>query len=243
MLLKDAYSYDANGDNTLIESFSVFGGLDFPGGSQQLEYDNHLLTSIIELVPDDNGELQPVNKTTYSYTGFGKRETENAFTWDIEKEDWRPIEELVYGFDNEQRLIAAETHRFNQDTPEERERLTYEYVADENLALESYFTWNGSNFLLTERQHYYYSDGMTASPEPLADTLPLIASPNPSTGLISLNLSAPASLRIYNAQGALLRNAVYQPEDLIELGDLPGGLYFISAVSAQKQYSGRLIKE
>lgn len=243
LLLKDVYGYDANGDNVLIESFSLFGGIEYPSGNQQLEYENHLLTVLIEFAPDDQGEQQPVQKTEYTYTGAGKTETENHFGWDVEKEDWRQNEALLFAYDNVLRLSARETRRFNLDMPEERERIAYAYLADENLALESFFTWNGSVFLLSERKFYHYSEQLSASPEPFAEAAPLLASPNPTAGVISVNLSVPASLRIYDSQGALLRSVGYEPEDLTDLGDLPGGLYFISAVSGQKLYSGRFVKK
>ena len=118
----------------------------------------------------------------------------------------------------------------------------YDYVEDENLASEAYYIWDGVYFL-SDRKFYYYSDGTLGESEPLKNTLPLIVSPNPSNGLVNLNLEVPVLIQVYNTFGTLVHSSLAQPQSRVNLQELPAGLYFIHARAENEVFAGRLIKE
>jgi hypothetical protein len=120
---------------------------------------------------------------------------------------------------------------------------TYDYVEDDNLKSEANYYWNVSDFFLIDRKFYYYVDGTLSDKSPILTASPLEVSPNPSTGLARLNLEVPAMIRIYNTQGELVSNRVYQPNQTLNISDLPTGLYFVTARSTDQAFVGRIVKE
>ena len=242
-LIKDVYSYDANGDNILVESFIVFGGLEMPNGKQELSYQNHLLTEVVVFGQDGLGGLSAQQKTTYAYTSFDLQEQVNTYLWSLDENDWVQTQGDTYTYDNAQRVIVKESITYEQDGTEERVQIRYEYKEAERLALEANYYWSGDEFYLSDRKFYYYSGGTLSSKAPIHAALKLEILPNPTNGLARLNLEAAAMIRIFNTQGELVSSGEYQPNYLINVSDLPSGLYFISARSNNEQYVGRLVKE
>ena len=243
LLLKDVYTYDANGDNTLVESFALFGGLEIPSGKREMEYQNHLLTQAIGFSDDGMGGLIAQNKTTYTYTSFDKQEQVNTYSWSLAANDWKQAQGILYGYDSAQRVNAQENVIYAEDGSEERNLSKYDYVEDDKLNSEANYYWSVSSYYLSDRKFYYYSDGTLSDKEPMHAGLKLDISPNPTNGLVRLNLEAPAMIRIYNTQGEMVSSGEYQPNYMLHVSDLPSGLYFISARSENEQYVGRLIKE
>ncbi|MDO8367020.1 MAG: T9SS type A sorting domain-containing protein [Saprospiraceae bacterium] len=242
LLLKDVYSYDANGDNTLAESFALFSGIEIPSGKREMEYQNHLLTQEIAFSDDGMGGLSAQSKTTYTYTSFDKVEQVNAFLWSLDINDWAQTQGDTYGYDNAQRVNSKETVIYSQDGSEERNLSKYDYVEDEKLKSEANYYWSVSDFFLSDRKFYYYSNGTLSEEEPHVVT-PLALSPNPTSGLALLNLEEPALFQIYNSQGELVHSGAYQPNHHLNVSDLPSGMYFITARSEHEQFAGRLVKE
>jgi len=243
LLLKDVYTYDANGDNTLVESFALFGGLEIPSGKREMEYQNHLLTEAIAFSDDGMGGLIAQNKTTYTYTSFDKQEQVNTYSWSLAANDWKQTQGNLYGYDSAQRVNAQENVIYAEDGSEERNLSKYDYVEDDQLNSEANYYWSVSNYYLSDRIFYYYSDGTLSDKEPIHPGLKLDISPNPTSGVVRLNLEAPAMIRIYNTQGEMVSSGEYQPNYTLHVSDLPSGLYFISARTENEQYVGRLIKE
>jgi hypothetical protein len=73
--------------------------------------------------------------------------------------------------------------------------------------------------------------------------LSLVVSPNPTSDFVQLHLTESARVSIYNTQGQMVNNGEYQPNQLLDLSDLPSGLYFVSARSTSGVYSARLVKQ
>jgi hypothetical protein len=242
LLFKDVHVYDANGDNTLIESFTVLGPVELPTGKQELTYQNHLLTESVVFGQDGLGGLTAQQKVTYTYTSLDLQEQVNTYLWSLDENDWVQVQGDTYTYDNAQRVIVHETITYEQDGTEERVQARYEYEEAELLALQSNYYWSGNQFYLSDREFYYYSDGTLASKVPIA-ALPLMLSPNPTSGFVQLNLDSDAIVQIFTAQGELLHSGEYQAQKALNVSDLPTGLYFISAQSKNEQYVGRLVKE
>lgn len=242
LLLKDVHTYDANGDNTLIESFTLFNGLEIPSGRRELSYQNHLLTQVVNYMDDGAGGLFAQGKIQYSYTTFEQQEQVDTYQWSFDLNDWAQTQGDAYGYDNAQRVISKESVVYNQDGSEERNLSKYDYVEGDKLQSEANYYWSQSAFFLSDRNFYYYSDETLANQNP-GSALPLLLSPNPSTGFARLNLTESATFQIYDAQGILVKSGAYTPNNVLNISDLPSGLYFVTASAENEQYVGRLVKE
>ena len=240
LLIKDVYTYDVNGDNTLIETFALFGGAEIPTEKQELSYQNHQVEQAITFAQDGAGGLSPALKITYAYTSFGQQAQVNTYNWSLAANDWVQTEGDTYEYDNAERVKSRKNVIYNQDGVEEHTLAKYDYVEDNKLHSEAYYYLSGTTYFLDNRKFYYYSDGTLANETP--DVLPLTVSPNPTTDLARLNLEAPALVRIFNTQGELLGSKNYEANSSFNVTDLPNGLYFITAISEKGQFAGRLIK-
>lgn len=242
LLFKDVHTYDANGDNTLVETFAIFDGIELPSGKRELEYANHLLIEEIAFVSDGLGTEMAQSRITYTYTNFGREEQVNSYEWSFDANGWLQTQGDTYGYDNAQRVNSKESILYNQDGSEERNLSRFSYVEDEKLALESNFVWDGIYFL-SDRKFYYYSDATLSEQEPVHAALPLAASPNPTADLARLNLEEPAVVRVFNTRGEMLSSEECQANPVLNLQALPSGIYFVTARTASEQYVGRLVKE
>lgn len=240
LLIKDVHTYDVNGDNTLIETFALFGGAEIPTEKQELSYQNHQLEQVVTFAQDGAGGFFPELKITYAYTSFGQQAQVNSYAWSLDANDWVQTEGDTYEYDNAERLKSRENVIYNPDGAEEHTLAKYDYVEDNKLHSEAYYYLSGTTYFLDNRKFYYYSDGTLANDAPNA--LPLVITPNPTTGIARLNLESPALIRIYNAQGDLLSSGTYQPNYSLNISDLPPGLYVITAQAENEQFVGRLIK-
>lgn len=242
VLFRDVYIYDVNGDNVVIESYAIFEGEQFPTGKQEMTYQNHLVTESITDAYDEFGQVGVRDRLSYSYTSFNKTAALNGYYWDFGVADWHQTEHTEFDYDNEQRL-SVKTSTYIYEDHEELERYAYEYVENEDLAVESYLTAvTGSDFFLRQRKFFFYSEGVASSPEP-SKILPLTVSPNPTTGFAQLSLAETALVRIYNTQGDIISSGEYSPQSTFNFTELPSGVYFITALSASEMRSGRVVKE
>lgn len=242
LLFKDVHTYDANGDNTLVETFAIFDGIELPSGKRELEYANHLPIESIAFVSDGLGGYMAQSRITYTYTSFDREEQVNSYEWDLDSNDWLQTQGDTYGYDNAQRVNSKETVFYNQDGSVERNLSRYSYVEDEKLALESNFVWDGIYFL-SDRKFYYYSDATLSEEEPVRAAMPLVVSPNPTVDWARLSLTEPALVQIFDAKGEMLSRGEYQPNAALNFCDLPSGIYFVTARTANEQYVGRIIKD
>jgi beta-glucanase (GH16 family) len=96
----------------------------------------------------------------------------------------------------------------------------------------------------------YQLPNTTSMPE-LTGSTQLAVYPNPATDQLTIELPELASqklhLRLFNAQGQLLRDAEHAPSDKVlrlnELGGLPGGLYLLQLEAGGRLYFARFVKE
>jgi hypothetical protein len=239
---KDVYTYDALGDAIRIESLALVDGAEIPTGSRELTYQNHLPIEVVAFVPDGASGLLPQSRITYAYNGFQKETEVHSFEWDFAQNDWLKTQTTLNNYDSQQRLATTENFFFHNDGTEERERIDYSYVADEHLALESISLWDGTQYVLSDRTYYYYQ-GTSSTPNPISDALPLTLSPNPTTGMTRLNLDGQAIIRLYNTRGEMISSGIYQQDYLLNVADLPNGLYFVTARTEKGAYAGRLLKK
>ena len=247
LLFKDVYTYDANGDNILIESFLTDNGVDIPAGKRELTYENHHVTSVTYFGDDGFGGLLPLDRITYTYTGFWKEETVNTYVWDSSTNDWLLTQTSDFGYDPEQRLAAKVTTTFNPEEGMTMDRSTYSYLEGEYLALEANYTFDFDldEFVLLDRKYFYYSGGPVSEVpnEPVAVEA-LGMSPNPTAGFVRIQLKEEARVLIFDMQGQLVRRFNLQPgHERLDLYDLPAGIYLLRAQTNGGLYAGKLVKQ
>lgn len=242
--LKDVYTYDANGDNSLIESFYLESGLEILASSIEMAYENHLVTLETSLVFDGLG-MVPESQVTYDYTNSGLAETIEYFEWDTGNADWAKTQTDTYEYDDLQRLEARETRLYFEGL-EERYRYTQAYVEDELLFLETsyFFDFNQNQFLVDDKKYYYYSGQVSEAPNQPKPVIALGMYPNPTSGVAQLDLDGEVSVQVFDGVGQLVYSLTEEGGRVnLDLSELPAGVYSIRAFAEDKYYAGRLVKQ
>jgi hypothetical protein len=243
LLQKDVIQYDANGDPTLEESFTLLGGFEFPSGKITRLFENHRLREEIKYVTDGIGGYLPQQRTSINYNTQWLPSQVKEAEWDAIANDWNTFSIALYTYDAQQRLSAVETHMFNTNgTVISKTRNTYVYQQDEYLALESLLAWDGTSFHLSNRKYYFYQGAVSGTDQPLGQA-ELRVWPNPFNAEVRLQLEETAQVRLYNTRGELLRALECQPNAILQLGELPAGVYVVQAYTPHGAFSSRLLKQ
>ena len=242
LLLKDIYSYDANGDNHLIEEYAVFDGFDINSGRTEITYVDHLPIEVTNFV-SDGVEFYPTNRNNYAYTLFGALRLAMSFQRDEANDEWDLTQRVEYRFDGEQRVASKETTFINPGAWDERELVTYAYVEDENLAQERLHHWDDDLFdwILDTKKHYYYN-GLVSTPS-IPSALALHVAPNPTTDVVRLMLNEEAAVRVFDAAGQLVQSRLMQPGQVLDMIALPAGIYSVTAQNGAQLYTGKVAKQ
>jgi hypothetical protein len=240
LIFKEVYAYNANGENHLIEEFELSGNEVIPTHRTEIKYVVDGPLEVLLLVAEGDSFIQK-SRTNYAYNLFGAPRKQMEFKWNAEQKRFYLFETTDFAYDSFQRLS---TKGITWHTREERQQTHYGYLGNMNLYVEFAFTWDDDLFdwVLETKKYYYYSGLVSLDPGPIA-VQPLELSPNPTAGLARLNLEGPAYFQLYNTGGALVSSGEYQPDDLLNLVDLPNGLYFITARSETGVYAGRIVKQ
>ena len=243
LIFRDVHYYDANGDNHLIESYAILGNDEFLGERTDLVYVDHRPIEVLVSVADSAG-FSPQSRTNYAYTLFGAVRKQMNFEWDAEKENFRLNQTIDYFYDAQQRLAGKETAFLPLNAWEERERVSYSYIQDENLYLEWVHIWNEDLFdwVLDSKKYYYYNGLVSVDPTP-RPALALTASPNPTTGLVQFSFDNEAEVRVFDPAGQLVQSRRMQPGQALDLTALPAGVYAVTALEGRDFYSGRVVKQ
>lgn len=242
VLFKDVHTYDANGDNILVESFAIFDGFEIPNAKRELTYQNHLPVEVISYVTDGISGFTVDGRITTEYNSFDLVAQVNTFFWDVALGDWTQVMGTTYTYDSAKREKTRLQIVYNQDGTEDQEIFAFDYEQDDQLHSEAHGFGDGAGgFDLFDRTFYYYSDETLAGREP--QFTPLQVMPNPTAGMIRLGLEEQALVQIFNLKGELVISGSYQPNATISLETLPSGAYIISAQDAHNRYNSRLVKE
>jgi len=243
LIFRDVYSYDANGDNHLIESYAILGADEFLGERTDLVYVDHRPIEVLVSVAESTGFSQQ-SRTNYAYTLFGAVRKQMNFEWDVEKGNFRLYQTIDYLYDFAQRLAGKETIFMPLNAWDERERISYSYIDDENLYLEWVHNWDHDLFdwILDSKKYYYYNGLVSVDPTP-RPALALTASPNPTTGFVQFNFDDEATVRVFDLAGQLVQSRLMQPGQALDLTALPAGVYAVTALEGRDFYSGRVVKQ
>jgi hypothetical protein len=239
-IFQELYYYDANGDNHLIEEFAILGNDVFPSSRTDIKYAEHRPIEALISVPDGTSFI-PDTRTNYAYTLFGKVRKQMNFEWNAGVQHL--YQTIDYAYDNQQRLFSLQTTLSPAGQSEQRYQAVYVYLANDDLFSEWTFNWDDDLFdwKLDSRKHYFYSGLVSGQPDPVT-VQTLMVSPNPAVDFAQLQLKSPAHIQLFNTNGELVLSAEYRPDQLLNLGELPSGLYFIAARAEDEVYAGRIVK-
>ncbi len=238
----DVYSYDANDDNHLVETFAVEGTAERLIGRTDRKYADHRLIEETEYAYD-GFDYQARRRTNRAYTLFGMVRKNMEFEWNNTIGNWRLAIVHDYAYDNQQRLSSKYATYLKPDGYEERDVIAYAYVEDENLRQETLLRWDDDLFdwVLNSKKHYYYKGLVPTRPTPQpVQALPI--SPNPTTGIARLQLEEEATVQVFDLSGQLLQSRVMQPGELLDLTQLPTGTYLVTAQHPAGLFSGKIVK-
>ncbi len=242
--IKEVYTYDVNGDNTLIESFAVIAGFSFPSGKSELTYVDHKPVEVIAYVYDGANFAQ-TSRITYAYTPFDSIRRVSSFEWDIENQYWAETQIDEYDYYPDQSLQSRHSVFYEDNGVITRERIVYEYVDNtSDLRVENIYLIDPSTgqFYLDGRKYYYYN-GITALPATPRRVESLALSPNPSAGAVQTSLPDDAWFTIYGSGGQRLSTQRLQPGETLDLSAYPAGLYRVVAQDGDKVFVGSVVKE
>lgn len=245
VLMMDNYYYNASGDNHLVESFIGAGGFFLPTTKREMTYTNHLLIETIISNGDGIGGLLPSNRITMAYNSQDLVKQVAHYNWMADVNTWVLTQVTKQEYDSQLRLSATETENIFVGEPSDFERITYSYVADENLARVATYVWDTAlnRYVLVGREYYYYSGGSSSvQPSPrAARTLSL--SPNPTDGEVRFPMEAAAEVWVFDVAGQMLQSRILQPGEALNLHALPNGVYQVTARSGADFYVGKVVKD
>lgn len=246
LIFKEVYDYDDNGDNYLIEEFAILGNDIFPSSRTDLKYVDHRPIEVMFSTIDSLG-FAPQSRTNYAYTLFGAVRKQMDFEWDAELENFRLVKTIEYFYDFAQRLAGKETIFIPQNAWDERERVSYAYVDDvddKNLYIEWVHLWDHDLFdWILDSKKYFYYNGLVSAPSKPEPAKALLASPNPTTGLVQFSFDDEATVQVFDLAGQLVHSRLMQPGQALDLTALPAGVYAVTALEGRDFYSGRVVKQ
>lgn len=244
-VLQDEYFYDTNGDNHLIVSSTLIGGLAFISDKREMSYVDHLLIQVIAYNSNGLGFFEPTERTTLAYNAAKQVKQENFYQWTPGVNDWAPTETINYEYDNALRLTATEKVFHVNGLPDEKERTTVAYVEDDKPALETTYLWDNtlSAYQLDQRKYYFYAGNVSAVRPQTGKIQALQVSPNPTTGLLRLAIETEADVHILDAAGQILLSRILQPGEPLDLSNLPAGIYQLKARSGKAFFAGKVLKQ
>ncbi len=239
----DRYTYNPQGQVSLIESFNLEAGEEFEAGRQEFFYDGNLLASAVTLTSDGNGNFLPQDKIEYTYTPAGVQENVSHYTYDFAKNDWALWRVEGYIYDSENRTTALEVNTLDGQGIWVRSKTEYSYVEDTYIDIETLYAYddNIEDWIINERTFYYYKDLTATDPDPINDQA-LFLYPNPTQGSVQIQLPGKVSVFVYTLTGQLIKSYYMAPgEKLLDFSAMPAGMYQVRAKSDEDYFSGKLI--
>ena len=238
----DLYRYNDDGDNHLIESFTVIDGFTYPDSRTEITYYDHQPIELVKSV-HDGLEFQYESRRNIAYMLFGKIRHTLEFKYIPGSSTWILLKRVEYGYDFAERLSSVETNNVYQSDP--NELIVYGYVDAENLAQEMVLYWDDDLFdwKLDSKKFYYYLGLVPVKPSP-RPALPLQVSPNPTTDQVRFQLEQEAQVQLFTLGGQRVQSQVLQAGTAtLDLTALPPGVYTLSARQGADLYTGKIVKQ
>lgn len=247
LVFEDRYKYDQAGQLIEVVSFNIDGDASIPAGKQDLRYVSNQLALTTQYVSDGFGGYLPLARTAYAYHQTGDLRSQKYFDWDATHKKWMLTEDHAYTYDRDGRRTSAIDIIHQQNIGSMNEQVTYTYNANNDLVSETSFMWNKDlqAYEMDQQKYYYYK--ATAAEDPELPVDPAVADaffmyPNPTSGVVQVKLSGKVSILIYTISGELIKKyTLAHGERVLDLNDLPAGIYQVRAKSDEDYFSGKLL--
>jgi hypothetical protein len=243
---QDKYSYNASGNNHLIESFLVVGAFVLPSGKKDLTYASDKVIQIVEWTSNGLGTgFVRSRRTTHNYNNNLVSQT-NHYQWDALVNDWAPESVSQFLYDGDGRLTRTEIETVAANgLPPQKTRLARTYKVADKLALESVSTWDflQQQYTLDNRTFYYYEGGATPVFQAPHSVKSLEIFPNPAIQSVQLNLIEPADIQVFNTQGQWLQQLKLQPGETLDMAGFQPGVYQVVARTNSGVFAGKIVKQ
>jgi hypothetical protein len=243
---QDKYSYNASGNNHLIESFLVVGAFVLPSGKKDLTYDSDKVIQIVEWTSNGLGTgFVRSRRTTHNYNNNLVSQT-NHYQWDALVNDWAPESVSQFSYDGDGRLIRTEIETVAANgLPPQKTRLARTYKVADKLALESVSSWDflEQQYTLDNRTFYYYEGGATPVFQAPRAVKSLEMFPNPAIQSVQLNLTEPADIQVFNTQGQWQQQLKLQPGETLDMAGFQPGVYQVVARTNTGVFAGKIVKQ
>jgi hypothetical protein len=243
VVFSDRYTYDANGDNVLIEEWGISEGEETPVAKTELTYVDHQPIEVTKY-DTDGVNFFPYSRLNTSYMLFGAVRKELTFLWDVEHDAFKLSQTMEYFYDNEQRLAGTESVRIQPDAWDIKERVAYSYVQGDYLYMEWHFNWSDGLFdwILDTKKIYYYDASTAADPGPAAENW-LKIWPNPATDIVQLDLKESGTVQVFDQTGRLVLSDRMQPGQSLRISGFPAGTYTFLAQQGAGVWQGKVMKQ
>jgi hypothetical protein len=187
-------------------------------------------------------EFQHDSRVLFGYDNQGWLMVQRDYIWETEFGGWILTNEARYDYDQQGRVAAVETYEAFDGFAIE-ERVAYQYVEAEHLAMEAHYQKPDpmGDWVLDTRTWYFYQ-GTSALPGKPVQALPLSIWPNPAIQQVTVRLEESAEVTLLDALGRRVRSLQGAGEVVLDLGGLPAGIYQVNARSGQQWYQERLVK-
>jgi len=242
--LLDAFHYDANGDNHLTEQSIFENGAWVMYNRIESVFSQHREIRRTTSAVAEPGVFFPTNTVETTYDGAGNPVLVQSSDFDFFTNKWVLIEKIERGYDSQNRLKFVQTENYATHAPAAN-RLDYAYLDGAHLAVEVYSEKDAAaqQWVARDKTYYFYSG--TTSSHDITIGEPLQISPNPTTGLVRLQVeSSQSQISVLGLNGARAPvGRLSQNGNEVDLGNLPPGIYYIIVQEGRERRVGKVVKQ
>lgn len=212
---------------------------------QSFNEQNQLSTRIFKDTLSDGTSLNKTLKE-YEYYPNGLRKSIKSSTWDTISSDWqlRHIFQIIYdGHDN---IVHIFTSNWNNNTeqiiPSYQQLFTYNQYNNNTSATLIHWNTTTEDWDLLHLEKWYYEAYENASSNHDVPILSHTLYPNPTTGLLHIDIEAPCMITFYNTQGQPITSKKIIPRETIDIQEFISGLYHYKIWNKNKENYGHFLK-
>lgn len=184
-------------------------------------------------------------RTMLFYHDDGILSSKRTLSWDPIKLKWNFLWKSNYGYDVNGNLSIEEN--FFWDTVKNNwmwfERNEYSYNTDGDISIlySFYYNTNIYDWSKASNTYYYYSNISVGARQISSNNVMLF--PNPTSGVINISgLNYSSEIMIYNINGELIKSA-QNTNHIIDISELPSGVYILNLISKDMKVVRTVVKE
>lgn len=180
-------------------------------------------------------------KIEYDYDANGNETLMRGSVWDADSDQWTIKMYFEYGYDNSGNQVLW---RYQNVLSDMGLLVESEFNSDGGILQETKYNWGASisDYYLTYRYTYYYSDQVISSVSEPILTDQVKTYPNPARDYVVFDIdSHSAFVELFDMQGKKVLSQELLETKQIDLSDLKSGIYFYKLVQADRTLSGKII--